>query len=116
MASSVQTTTVPPAATKSQLASGRVEEPAVDRVKANELVELDIANRLGAPDVYVDSEEESCWYHWVGDLWVKPLRFNNRNGEFVIKLRSDVFTELGKHRHRGEVKAYSASGNWGYHE
>ncbi|OQU96236.1 ChrR Cupin-like domain-containing protein [Cladophialophora immunda] len=94
---------------------GASDQP-VDRVKDNELKELRIAADLGAPDVYIDNENDTCWYHWTGTIWVKPLRFDNRSGTYVIALKTDPRAELGKHRHRGEVKAYTVSGSWGYYE
>jgi 2,4'-dihydroxyacetophenone dioxygenase len=89
---------------------------ATDRVKQNELKELELADQYGAPDVYVDGEEDTAWYHWTGSIYVKPLRFENRTGCYVIKLKTEPHAELGKHRHRGEVRAYTIKGNWGYHE
>lgn len=88
----------------------------LDRVKQNELKEDQLADQYGAPDVYVDGEADTCWYHWTGSIYVKPLRFENRTGCYVIKLKTDPHAELGKHRHRGMVKAYTIKGNWGYHE
>lgn len=87
-----------------------------ERVRNNELKEMDIANRLGAEDVYIDGEKDTDWYHWTGSIYVKPLRFENRSGTYVISLKTDPHAELGKHRHRGEVRAYTVRGNWGYHE
>lgn len=113
MAPSVQEAAPP--VSKSKTAS-TVSDAVVDRVKANEQKELRIAVEKGAPDVYVDSETETSWYHWTGDIWVKPYRFNNRNGTYVIGLKTDPRAELGKHRHRGEVKAYTVRGSWGYYE
>lgn len=88
----------------------------VDRVKRNEQLEDKLADEFGAPDVYIDGEKDTCWYHWVGSIYVKPLRFENRGGNYVIKLKTDPHAELGKHRHRGRVTAYTIKGNWGYHE
>lgn len=87
-----------------------------DRVKRNELRELTIADQLGAPDVYIDCEKDTLWYHWVGTIYVKILRIENRSGTYVIALKTDPHAELGKHRHRGQVKAYTRAGTWGYHE
>ena len=89
---------------------------ATDRVKKNELTENDLADKYGSPDVYIDGEKDTEWYLWTGSIYVKPLRFENRNGNYVIKLKTDPHAELGKHRHRGEVRAYTIKGNWGYHE
>ena len=78
----------------------------IDRVKANELKEDKIATHLGAADTYIDAEKDTLWYHWTGSIYVKPLRFENRSGTYVIVLKTDPHAELGKHRHRGEVRAY----------
>ena len=85
-------------------------------VRANEQTELTIAAEMGAPDVYIDNQNDTLWYHWVGSIYVKILRLENRTGTYVIKLKTDPHAELGKHRHRGMVKAYTCRGNWGYHE
>ena len=87
-----------------------------DRVKRNELKELELADQYGAPDVYIDGEADTCWYHWTGTIYVKILRMENRKGCYIIKLKTGPHAELGKHRHRGEVRAYTIAGNWGYHE
>ena len=76
-----------------------------DRVNNNEVKEDEIAERLGAADVYIDGEKDTLWYNWTGSIWVKPLRFENRSGTYVISLKTDPHAELGKHRHRGEVRA-----------
>ncbi|KIX08472.1 uncharacterized protein Z518_03128 [Rhinocladiella mackenziei CBS 650.93] len=91
-------------------------ETGSDKVRANELKELRIAETLGAEDVYIDAETDTLWYHWVGSMWVKPFRFDNRSGTYVIALKTGPRAELGKHRHRGEVKAYTVKGSWGYYE
>ncbi|KAH9883696.1 RmlC-like cupin domain-containing protein [Xylariomycetidae sp. FL2044] len=87
-----------------------------DQVKRNEREELEIAHKMGAPDVYIDAEADTDWYLWKGTIYCKPLRFENRTGLYVIVLKTDPRAELGKHRHRGEVRAYTVKGNWGYHE
>lgn len=87
-----------------------------ERVRNNEIKEDEVAERLGAPDTYTDGEKDTDWYHWTGSIYVKPLRFENRSGTYVIKLKTEPHAELGKHRHRGEVRAYTIKGNWGYHE
>ena len=91
-------------------------DPPIDASKANEAKELAIADELGAPDVYVDNERDTCWYHWTSTIWVKLLRIINRNGQYVSALKTEPHAELGKHRHRGEVKAYTVSGSWGHYE
>lgn len=87
-----------------------------DRVRNNEIKEMEIAERLGGTDMYIDAEKDTEWYHWVGSIYVKPLRFENRSGTYIIVLKTDPHAELGKHRHRGEVRAYTVKGKWGYHE
>ncbi|KIW21673.1 hypothetical protein PV08_02253 [Exophiala spinifera] len=87
-----------------------------ERIKENTERELDIAARKGAPDVYVDAEKDTDWFHWQGTIYVKPLRFENRSGTYVIMLKTAPEAQLGKHRHRGEVRALTVKGSWGYHE
>ena len=100
----------PPVATESAQApqtkavNGNSQET-IDRVKANELKENQIADKLGAADTYIDAEKDTSWYHWTSTIYVKPLRFENRSGTYVIVLKTDPHAELGKHRHRGEVRA-----------
>jgi 2,4'-dihydroxyacetophenone dioxygenase len=65
---------------------------------------------------YIDSEKDTDWYLWTGSIYVKPLRFESRSGMYVIALKTEPHAELGKHRHRGMVKAYTINGPWGYHE
>ena len=87
-----------------------------DRVRNNEIKEMEIADQLGGQDMYIDSEKDTDWYHWTGSIYVKPLRFENRSGTYVIVLKTEPHAELGKHRHRGEVRAFTTKGTWGYHE
>jgi hypothetical protein len=95
----------------------QVADSTARRVRNNELVELKIAEEMGAPDVYVDSEKDTCWYLWTGSIYCKVLRVENRTGLYVIALKTGPHAELGKHRHRGEVRAYTVGdGHWGYHE
>ena len=101
MAFPVATESAPIPQTK--LADGKA---IVDRVKVNESKEDNIADRLGAADTYIDGEKDTCWYNWTGSIYVKPLRFENRSGTFVVVLKADPHAELGKHRHRGEVRAF----------
>lgn len=95
----------------------QADDSAARRVKDNELAELKIAEEMGAPDVYVNSEKDTCWYLWTGSIYCKVLRIENRTGLYVIALKTGPHAELGKHRHRGEVRAYTVGdGHWGYHE
>ncbi len=87
-----------------------------DTIARNTEEELKIAADKGAPDVYVDGENDTNWFLWQGTIYVKPLRFENRAGTYVILLKTAPEAELGKHRHRGEVRAYTVQGSWGYHE
>jgi hypothetical protein len=95
----------------------QADDSAARRVRDNELAELKIAEEMGAPDVYVDSEKDTLWYLWTGSIYCKVLRIENRTGLYVIALKTGPHAELGKHRHRGEVRAYTVGdGHWGYHE
>lgn len=95
----------------------QADDSAARRVRDNELRELKIAEEMGAPDVYVDNEKDTLWYLWTGSIYCKVLRIENRTGLYVIALKTATHAELGKHRHRGEVRAYTVGdGNWGYHE
>ena len=89
---------------------------AIDRVRGNEIAEDKIADRLGAKDMYISATDDTDWYHWTGSIYVMPYRFENRSGTYVIKLKTEPHAELGKHRHRGQVKAFTIKGPWGYHE
>lgn len=92
------------------------DQATTDRVERSAQKELEVADRLGAPDTYIDSQADTDWYLWTGTIWVKPLRFENRSGGYVIQLKTEPHSELGKHRHRGEVRAFTIKGEWGYHE
>ena len=95
----------------------QADDSAARRVRDNELAELKIAEEMGAPDVYVDSEKDTLWYLWTGSIYCKVLRIENRTGLYVIALKTGPHAELGKHHHRGEVRAYTVGDvNWGYHE
>ena len=37
-----------------------------DRVRNNELKEMEVADKLGGQDMYIDSEKDTDWYHWTG--------------------------------------------------
>ncbi|KAK5312884.1 hypothetical protein LTR93_011155 [Exophiala xenobiotica] len=97
-------------------AGRKAAEAENDRTKLNELEELRIAEKLGGVDMYINAQADTLWYHWVGTMCVKPLRFDNRSGTYVTVLRTSPRAELGKHRHRGEVKAYTINCSWGYYE
>ena len=78
--------------------------------------ELALADKYSSPDVYIDGEKDTCWHPWIDNLELKPLRFENRTGTFVVVLRSTEDTWLGKHRHRGTVTAVTLKGEWNYKE
>lgn len=88
----------------------------VEKVKRNVTTELDIADKYGAPDHYINAQADTLWYSWQGSIKVKPLRFEAKTGTYVIALKTDVDAFLGKHRHRGPVTGYTVSGSWGYKE
>ena len=66
-----------------------------ERVAANEQKENKVADEYGAPDVYVDGEEDTCWYHWTGSIYVKPMRFENRSGCYVRIPMNEIRPRLG---------------------
>ncbi len=115
MTSLVEATTMPESV-DGHRGSAAASEAAVAKTKANEREELRIAEKLGGDDTYIKAQTDTLWYHWVGSIWVKPFRFDNRSGEYVIALKTGPSAELGKHRHRGQVKAYTVKGSWGYYE
>ncbi len=77
--------------------------------------ELAVVDRYAAEDRYV-SEDEVPWFPWVGTIEIKLFRVDNRNGQFVLGLRSAEDAVLGKHRHRGVVTAVTLRGAWEYFE
>lgn len=87
-----------------------------ERVRNNVITEMALADKYGAPDVYLNSTSGTVWYLWRGTIWVKPLRFEAKTGTYVIALKTDPAAELGKHRHRGPVTAFTVRGSWGYAE
>lgn len=87
------------------------DQATIERVERSAQKELEIADRLGGLDMYVDGEQDTDWYHWTGTIYVKRLRFENCSGTYMIKLKTEPHAELGKHRHRGEVRAYTLQGN-----
>jgi 2,4'-dihydroxyacetophenone dioxygenase len=94
------------------------ERPGADGLSLNEHERSGIAfvDKYSAPDVYINGKNDTLWFPWIGSLELKPMRMENRNGMFVVGLRSKVATSLGKHRHRGTVNAITMSGAWGYEE
>ena len=85
------------------------------RVVQNEQTELGLADNYGVPDHYL-STHDTLWYHWQGNIYVKPIRFEAKTGTYVIALKCSVDSDLGKHRHRGPVTGYTVKGAWGYKE
>ncbi len=85
------------------------------RVVQNEQTELDLADKYGVPDHYL-STHDTLWYHWQGNIYVKPIRFEAKTGSYVIALNCSVDSDLGKHRHRGPVTGYTVKGAWDYKE
>lgn len=98
------------------VASNAPEEPGPSPAKGNELEELVLADKYGVPDHYLSAQKDTLWYHWLGDIFVKPIRFEAKTGTYVIALKSEKDADLGKHRHRGPVTGYTVKGSWGYKE
>ncbi len=72
-------------------------------------------DQFGIPDIYLETNQ-SIYHPWVGDVWLKPLRFDVRNSLYVTILWSKGAGGLGRHRHRGPVTAYTLEGSWRYEE
>ncbi|BFZ60249.1 hypothetical protein YB2330_001278 [Saitoella coloradoensis] len=100
------------------MAPGALERRISSESKLSPLdrAEMALVDAHGAPDVYVNGKTDTCWHPWVGDLLVKPLRYEPKSGDFVIVLRAPNDTVLGKHRHRGVVTATTLKGKWNYFE
>ena len=84
-------------------------------MSADELRILGRHGQYGVPDIYLN-EAESVFHPWVGDVWLKPLRFDVRNNLYVTILWSKGPGGLGRHRHRGPVSAFTLEGSWRYEE
>lgn len=78
--------------------------------------ELQVADKYSSPDVYISCKDDTLWHPWMHGLELKPLRFETKTGAFVVVLRADKDTWLGKHRHRGNVTALTMNGEWNYKE
>lgn len=86
------------------------------KLTALEKAELAVVDKYSSPDVYVNGEADTCWHPWYANLEIKLLRFETRTGTFVMLLRSTEDAWLGKHRHRGNVAAFTVRGEWNYKE
>jgi len=82
-----------------------------------DVVELKIADKYAAKDRFIGFNSHD-WHPWTGGLEVKPIRYENRTGTFVIVVgnRNDKEAHLGRHRHRGPVTAVTLQGEWWYEE
>jgi 2,4'-dihydroxyacetophenone dioxygenase len=69
----------------------------------------------GIQDMHLDGNT-SVFHPWVGDVWLKPLRFDVRNNVYVNILWAKGPGGLGRHRHRGQVTAFTLEGSWRYEE
>jgi len=70
---------------------------------------------FGIPDSYI-AENQSVYHPWTGNVMLKPLRFDTRNNLYVTIMWSPGAGGLGRHRHRGNVSAYTLEGSWAYRE
>jgi hypothetical protein len=77
---------------------------------------LSVTEQYGSPDLFVSSENDTQYYHWVEDIYLKPLYFDLRNGIFHNILWAKSPGVLGRHRHRGIVTAMTLEGTWRYDE
>jgi 2,4'-dihydroxyacetophenone dioxygenase len=88
---------------------------AVSVLSEDDLREMKLVKRYGAPDVYINGDEAG-WHPWVNGLMIKPYRYETMNGLWVFTLWAPKAATLGKHRHRGIVTAVTLEGDWGYFE
>lgn len=105
------TSTIPEAAHEAD----KPNSPVASRMSDLDRAELAVVEKYAAEDRYM-AKDELPWYPWVGDIEIKLFRADNRNGQFVLGLRSAVDAVLGKHRHRGVVTAVTVKGQWEYFE
>jgi len=88
---------------------------ATSLLSEQDLREIGLVRKYGAPDVYINGEEAG-WHPWVNGLMIKPYRYETKNGSWVFVLWAPKAAILGKHRHRGVVTAVTLQGEWGYFE
>lgn len=90
--------------------------PAVpSNMSEQDRAELQIVEKYAAADRYI-SADEIAWFPFGDTFEMKLYRMDNRNGDYVICLRTEVGGVVGKHRHRGPVNAHTIKGAWGYFE
>lgn len=89
--------------------------PTVSQLNDLDRAELQVVDRYAAEDRYI-SGDELPWFVWAEPIEIKLMRADNRNGQFVVALRSSEDAILGKHRHRGPVTAVTVKGQWEYFE
>lgn len=66
----------------------------------DDLREIALVRKYGAPDVYINADEAG-WHPWVNGLMIKPYRYETKSGSFAFVLWAPKAAVLGKHRHRG---------------
>lgn len=72
-------------------------------------------DQYGIPDMHIGSDE-SLYHPWLGDVELKPMRFDLRNNIYTTILRAPGAAGLGRHRHRGQVMGWTLEGTWRYEE
>ena len=72
-----------------------------------------------APDLVINealSGDERLWAPLAPDIWSRPLHLNPVGGFYVHLLRVRRSGVLQRHRHSGQVHAYTLRGSWYYLE
>ena len=95
---------------------GGVDKQLQSTLNDTELRRLNVTEKFGSPDLFVSSEKDTEWFHWVDDIYLKPLYFDLKNCIFhnIMWVKSPGC--LGRHRHRGVVTAMTLEGTWRYDE
>lgn len=93
---------------------GFIEEPE-GKVSVDERRVLERCDDFGIAASCL-SADMSIYHPWVGDVWLKPMRFDLRNSLWVGLLWAKGPRGLGRHRHCGPVSAYTIEGRWRHSE
>lgn len=92
-----------------------VQNPIESKMTDLDRAELAVVAEYAAEDRFIGADD-TPWFPFAESLEVKVYRMDNRNGDYVIGLRSTAAAQLGRHRHRGPVSAVTIRGSWEYEE
>ncbi|KEO83937.1 2,4'-dihydroxyacetophenone dioxygenase family protein [Tumebacillus flagellatus] len=63
--------------------------------------------------VFIGSEKYP-WIPWVNDCYLKVLKVNPTNGQFMLMLKTPPQFTLPSHHHYGTVTVFTIQGMWSY--